>query len=155
MGAPSVAVLRRLTARAWIDVVMAAAIAVVVEIGLRTTKLPRLARALGTPLGDSRTTPTVVTATGGSFFPPRARSQVRATRRVMRHWPFGDTCLRQALVAGQRLRRLEPTLQVGVAKIDGEVRAHAWLEIDGVILDPLKAAGGYQPMLPVGQESSR
>ena len=35
--------------------------------------------------------------------------------RVMRNWPFDATCLRRSLVAGQRLRRLQPELNVGVA----------------------------------------
>ena len=122
----------------------ALAVAVVVEIGLRVTTLPRLAGALGTPLAvTSGGLPDTMSGTRPAQLTPHARRQVRATRRVMRHWPFGDTCLRQALVSGQRLRRLQPTLHVGVAKIDGEIRAHAWLTIGGGVLDPLAAAASY------------
>lgn len=123
----------------------ALALAVVVEIGLRTTSLPRLARLLGTPLAvtdDSRRTDDSEGAVE-AVLPAKAKRQVRATRRVLRHWPFGDTCLRQALVSGQRLRRLDPTLHVGVARIEGEIRAHAWLVIGGGVLDPLAAASSY------------
>jgi hypothetical protein len=63
--------------------------------------------------------------------------------RMLRSWPFGDTCLRQALVGGQRLRRLNPLLYVGVAKLDGEIRAHAWLVVSGVVVDPMRAASSY------------
>jgi hypothetical protein len=73
---------------------------------------------------------------------------------VLRHWPFGDTCLRQALVGGHRLRRLNPTLHVGVAKQGGEVRAHAWLVVAGVVIDPLYAAASYQTLTAVPQEVS-
>lgn len=125
-------------------------VACVAEVGLRVTTLPRLARFLGTPLavaGDPEP-PSTRSGPGAARLPLNARQQVRATRRVLRHWPFGDTCLRQALISGNRLRHLEPTLHVGVAKIDGEVRAHAWLMIGGGILDPLAAATSYQDLTP-------
>ncbi|NLE99105.1 MAG: lasso peptide biosynthesis B2 protein, partial [Propionibacterium sp.] len=120
-------------------------VACVVEVGLRATKLQRLARFLGTPLALGDTSPGS-TAARRAALPASATRQVSATRRVLRHWPFGDTCLRQALISGQRLRRLGPELHVGVAKIDGEIRAHAWLEIDGAILDPRYAATSYQTL---------
>lgn len=118
-------------------------VAALVELGLRTVALDRLAAGLGVPLA---TTEARQVAEPMRTLPPWARARVRATRRVLRHWPFGDTCLRQALVSGRLLRHLRPTLQVGVARIDGEVRAHAWLVIQGAILDPLGAASSYQPL---------
>lgn len=120
-------------------------VAGIVEIGLRVTTLPRLAQLLGVPLAVSGTKQGAARS-GPTVLSPAARRQVRATRRVMRRWPFGDTCLRQALVSGQRLRRLRPELHIGVARIDGEVRAHAWLTIDGGILDPMAAAASYQDL---------
>lgn len=131
-------------------------VAAFVEVGLRTTSLPRLAAIVGVPLALEAPEPSGSAAepTAGAEFvlPPEARRRLAATRRVLRHWPFGDTCLRQALVSGQRLRRLEPLLQVGVAKFEGEVRAHAWLLIRGRILDPLGAAASYLPLnsIPTG-----
>ena len=111
----------------------ALALAVVVEVGLRTTTLPRLARALHTPLAvdgsDAYADPTVAT-----LLPRWAVRRMGAVRRVLRHWPFGDSCLRQALVCGWLLRRLRPALQLGVAKVDGEVRAHAWLVVNGAVV---------------------
>lgn len=143
--------IRRSIPLAEIPAILAAmAVSTVVEIGLRTTTLPRLARFLGTPLAvadASRPAPAPsVRDSPRVVLPPRARRQVDATRRVLRHWPFGDTCLRQALVSGQRLRKLGPTLHIGVARRDGEVRAHAWLLIDGCVLDPLDAARSYTPL---------
>lgn len=132
------------------------AVAVVVEIGLRHTTLPRLGRWLGVSLGSGADTTLGAATTrhaGAPTLSARARRQVNATRRVLRHWPFGDTCLRQALISGQRLRRLHPRLHIGVAKIDGALRAHAWLEIDGGILDPLAAAASYHDLGVPGQES--
>lgn len=115
-----------------------------VEIALRTLALPRTARLFGAPLRstDSPTAP----QRRGARLGPRGRRQARAVQRVMRHWPFGDTCLRHALVAGHRLRRFDPELVVGVAKIDGEIRAHAWLEFDTGRYDPLGAAPAYRPL---------
>lgn len=129
----------------WGWMIAAGITAVVVEIGIRTVGLPRLSAVLGAPLlaasgnGSGPDAPTWILTTS-------ERRRVRATRRIMRHWPFGDTCLRQALVSGSLLRRRSPALVVGVARIDGEIRAHAWLRIDGGVLDPLGAASSYTPL---------
>jgi hypothetical protein len=123
-------------------------VAVVVEVGLRTISLPRLARVLGTPVAvdgfDAHVEPA-----GASPLPRWAALRVNAARRVMRHWPFGDTCLRQALVCGQLLRGLGPVLRLGVAKVDGEVHAHAWLVVGGNVVDPRNASSSYQPLAAV------
>jgi hypothetical protein len=137
-----------MTALSRLPAVLAAlGVAIVVEIGLRVTTLPRLARILGVPLGtedpERADAPVTVESPPTLALPPAARRQVRATRLALRHWPFGDTCLRQALVSGQRLRRLHPTLHVGVAKVGSEVRAHAWIMLGGVVIDPLRAASSY------------
>ena len=130
------------------DLFLALVVAVVVEVGLRTTTLPRLARALGTPLAvdgfDAYAEPPDALPLA-----PWATLRMNATRRVLRHWPFGDTCLRQALVCGRLLRRLHPVLQLGVAKVDGEVRAHAWLVVGGTVVDPRRAVAPYQPLAAV------
>jgi hypothetical protein len=74
---------------------------------------------------------------------------MEATRRVLRHWPLGDSCLRQALVCGWLVRRLRPRLQLGVAKVDGEVRAHAWILVGSAVVDPRRAVSSYQPLTSV------
>ena len=115
-----------------------------VEVALRTLPLPRTARLFGAPL---RTTdPATPLPERPARLGAHGRRQARAVQRVLRHWPFGDTCLRHALVAGHRLRRFDPELVVGVAKIDGEIRAHAWLEFASGRYDPLRAARAYLPL---------
>lgn len=133
--------------------VAALVVAVLVEIGLGTMGLPRLAALVGAPIAWEDQNSQADAA------PPRrvalsegSKLRVRAARRVLRRWPFGDTCLRQALVIGQRLHKLHPQLHVGVAKLDDEVRAHAWLVIDGNILDTFHAASSYLTLtsIPTG-----
>lgn len=108
-------------------------IAAVVELGLRTVRLPRLAQFLGTPLATAESSATPIEK---AAFPSWARRRLAAARRALRHWPFDDTCLRVALVGGCLLRSLDPQLRIGVARQDGEIRAHAWIEVGGRSLDP-------------------
>ncbi|NED99597.1 lasso peptide biosynthesis B2 protein [Phytoactinopolyspora halotolerans] len=139
---------RRVPVREIPAVLAAAGAAVFVEVGLRVTTLPRLARLVGTPLRldtDAAIAEPASATAAGLRLPPAAIRRLRAVRRVMRHWPFGDTCLRRALVSGQLLRGSHPELRVGVAKIDGKIQAHAWLEIGGTSLDP----GGAAAHLPL------
>ena len=56
--------------------------------------------------------------------------------RLLRRRPFNPTCLRRALLGGYVLRRHAPVVRIGVAKTDKLVLAHAWVEVDGVSLDP-------------------
>ena len=143
-----VAIIRRLRAvpaREWPAIAAVAGLAGVVEVGLRLLPLTRLAGLLGVPV-DTTSRTTSPSAVAHAEPPAWVRRRVRTTGRVMRHWPPGTTCLRHALVLGHRLRRLGPVLRIGVARIDGEVQAHAWLEIDGRILDPNGAAGAYQAL---------
>jgi hypothetical protein len=126
----------------------------VVEVGLRTTTLARLARALGTPLAvDEFEAASAEPA--AALLPHWAVLRMHTARRVLRHWPFGDTCLRQALVCGWLVRSLRPALQLGVAKVDGEVRAHAWLMVNGSVVDPRRAVSSYQPLTAVRNGSPR
>jgi hypothetical protein len=129
-------------------------VACVVEVGLRTTTLPRLARALGTPLAVDGFEAYAEPA-DAFLLPHWAVLRMHAVRRVLRHWPFGDTCLRQALVCGRLVRRLQPQLQLGVAKVEGEVRAHAWLVVRGTVVDPRRAVSSYQPLASVGTGTPR
>lgn len=57
-------------------------------------------------------------------------------------------CLTQALVGRLFLARegVDATLHIGVAKSDGDLRAHAWLEQDGVIiLGGARSRDEYRP----------
>lgn len=68
-----------------------------------------------------------------------------------RYSPVTATCLKQALVLSWLLGRagILTTLRIGVARQDGFLRAHAWLEREGTaVFDP----GGrehYAPLPPV------
>ena len=126
--------------------VTAFAVACVTEVGLRTLPLPRLARLMGAPLAvaDAGQEPAQMPSGGSPLkVSPRQRRQVRTALRLLKRWPLGDTCLRQALVCGFLLRDRHPALHVGVAKRDGEVRAHAWLTVGDSILDPIGSASSY------------
>lgn len=114
----------------------------VVEVGLRSVPLPRLSRLLGVPLDTCALHEPH--AVGLVVVPHWARRRLAATRRAFKYWPCGDSCLRVALVGGFLVRGLDPVLRIGVAKHDGEVTAHAWLEIRGLSLDP-----GSADFLPV------
>ncbi len=121
----------------------ALAVAFVVEVGLSLSTLPRLTKLLGIRLaGDSDDDPTgQATDVSPEWFGRRNA----AVHRVFRHWPFGDTCLRRALVLAQRIRRLDPVLVIGVRHDEhGKLAAHAWLTVGGVALDTL--AEQYAPL---------
>jgi hypothetical protein len=101
----------------------ALAAAALVEVALRALPLDRAAALLGVPLdrAGGREDESVPAEVDGD---PRAR----ATRAVLRRWPFGDGCLREALVLGRMLRDEEPRLVIGVGNASGDIVAHAWLE---------------------------
>lgn len=128
----------RLPPRHWLAVLRTLAIAVFVESSIRILPLPRLARLMRVPL---RLGPE--TAQEGAARPSwtgRERERLDVAVRFMRHWPWGNTCLRNALVVGNTIRHRDPRLRVGVALVDGEVKAHAWLEVDGASLDSAGSA---------------
>jgi hypothetical protein len=125
---------RRLPRRDLALTAVALGVLAAVELGLRVARLPSLSAALGVPLLTTPESPSHWV--DGDQLPMWARRRLAATRRATRRWPFGDTCLREALVAGCLIRRLDPSLRIGVAKVDGQVKAHAWIEIQGRALDP-------------------
>lgn len=124
--------------------------ALVVEVGLATTTLPRLARLLGVRLvgDDGDDGRRLVRAASPRDWYRRRRI---AVDRVMRSWPFGDTCLRRALVLGHRIRPLRPVLVIGVRHDEGALAAHAWLVVGGVTLDP--TASLYAPLIGDGGDA--
>lgn len=105
-------------------------IAVCLEMAIRFVPLRALVRAVGVSL---TTTPTSGIADRPSLTQVEHR-RLRWARAIMARWPFGaGTCLRRSLVIGHVVRRLEPTVRIGVAR-DGEgVGAHAWLEVPGAV----------------------
>lgn len=98
-------------------------VGVAVETGLRLVPVGRLSRWLG-----------IRTAKGSGSLarPVQGDDVIRATDRVLTFWPRRGLCLRRSLVLGALLRRYEPVLRIGVRRESGRIRAHAWIEIDGV-----------------------
>lgn len=126
---------------AW-EVLRALGPMVVIEVSLRTSDLPTTCRRLRVCCDlDSLTPPAGVLA----VLPRRTRPAVLASLAVVSRWPAGDTCLRQCLLIGHRLRRLEPVLRIGVKRdANGDFSAHSWLEFGGNTLDP--AAFEFAPL---------
>ncbi|HKY49569.1 MAG TPA: lasso peptide biosynthesis B2 protein [Acidimicrobiia bacterium] len=117
-------------------------LAAIVEVGLRTVGLPRLATALGVKLNWARE------PSSPPGIPPSLREadrrNVTFVLRVMRHWPFAEgTCLRQSIILGRVLKDHAPLLRIGVQGRGGDIVAHAWIELDGV------AMGGEDGYLPL------
>ena len=101
-----------------------------VEVLIRWVPLPRLSRLLGLRLNLDPARPDIEEM-AWTELSPRARRQIRCTRRVADVWPLSrGPCLRRSLVAGHLLRRHHPAVRLGVATAGDTVLAHAWLEID-------------------------
>lgn len=121
--------------RTWVRAARTAALAALVELGLRTLPLPRLTRLLRVRLvldgtAGRRTDPRLIGLTADE------RERLDVTWRVLQHRPFNGTCLRRALLGAHALRSRDHAVRIGVQKVGGEVKAHAWLEVDGIVVDP-------------------
>ena len=128
------ALLRR-PPRTWVRATRTAALAGLVEVGLRTVPLPRLARLLGVRLALDG----AVGRVGDLSLVRLSHSEAERldiTWRVLRHRPFNGTCLRRALLGAHALRHRDHAVRIGVQKVGGQVKAHAWLEVDGIVMDP-------------------
>jgi hypothetical protein len=133
---PTVSRWRRVRPRHVVDAAQVAALAVVllgIELGLRSTRVDRVASALrvrflsGGSLHD-----------GAELVPvsDRERRWLRNAARLLRRWPLDATCLRRSLLTGWVLRRHEPQLVIGVRSEEGRIAAHAWIRLGGRDLDP-------------------
>lgn len=135
----------------WWDAVRTVAVAAVVEIGLRTVKLPVLARLLGVSLRlDLQPTPHA--PSGRVSFSPRERQRLRVARTVLRHRPFNGTCLRRSLIAAWVLRKRDHGVRIGVRKAGDTMAAHSWLEVDGISLEP-EADENFSFLAPIEELS--
>ena len=77
-----------------------------------------------------------------------ARSQRVAycVRVAARRGPYRVTCLRESLLTWWLLRRrgIPATLRIGVGKEAADLKAHAWVEVDGQpIIDDEEALGNF------------
>lgn len=105
-----------------------------IEVSLRTADLPTTCRRLRVACDLASATPP---APRRAVLPRNTRAAMLASRVLVSHWPGGDSCLRQCLLAGRRLRHLGPVLRIGVKRdAGGAFSAHAWLEIGGRSIDP-------------------
>lgn len=108
------------------------ALACVTEVVVRRVSLTRVARFYGVAFGAPARAMEPL-----EDLPAWAVRRLRIVVRVMRRWPVQGECLRHALVAGQRVRALNPELKLGVAKEGATgIVAHAWLVVGGKSLDP-------------------
>ena len=98
-----------------------------VELGLRLSSLPALAKALGVPLATDSKAVSMVAAV--SELQPGERIRLSGLDWALRRWIFDGTCLRRALVTGFVLRHRHPRLHLGLME-DG-VTSHAWVEAEG------------------------
>ncbi len=95
--------------------------------------------------------------------PPEPRDDQNASARLRlawrqadlfaqaaRHLPFSATCLQRAVALcwWLRARGVDASLQIGVRKgPDGQLRAHAWVEVEGqVVGDRPETVGSFKPL---------
>lgn len=111
-------------------------LAPIVELCLRTMAIQRTAHLLRIrvrledgPGAPDRSRPEPL-MTG------RERRTLAIAWRVLDIGPFNSTCLRRSIVGACLMRRRDHAVRIGVlCTVDG-FKAHAWLEIDGISLDP-------------------
>lgn len=112
------------------------ALAPVVEIGLRVAGVQRTARLLRVrllfeaPAGPAAATRSEVPLDRAE------RRRLRIAWRVLAVGPFDATCLRRSMIGAWHLRRRQPAVRIGVRKDTEGIKAHAWIEVGGVSLDP-------------------
>lgn len=137
--------------RRWVDLAVAVNAAARIERALAQGGLERAARISGVAVGmDGTAAP--VGRLDDVDFTVREREKLDTAWRLLRQPPFNGTCLRRALVGAYFLQERSPLLRIGVSKESGVVAAHAWLEVDGVGLDP---DGGERYFVLRSPESSR
>ena len=79
----------------------------------------------------------------------RARWYATAIERAARWYPGTARCLQQSLVLHRWMHRdgVETRLQIGVLRDHGTFGAHAWVELDGLILnDRARAVRPFTPL---------
>lgn len=121
------------------ELVRAAVPMLLIERSLRRDPLPRTCALAGIRHDLDSADPVTL---GPVTLARQERAGVRAARLLVSRWPAGDTCLRQCLLIGYRLRHRDPVLRIGVRRDRrGVFQAHSWLEFAGLALDP--QAAGY------------
>lgn len=87
---------------------------------------------------------------------PRVAEPIaRAVSIAARHGLVRANCLERSLVLWGLLRRagLAATLQLGARRVDGRFEAHAWVDLDGTVLnDADDVAGRFAPVLGITEQ---
>lgn len=148
LSAPGVA--RRVLRAGWTSrravptLIHAAAVLLVVELMVRCVPLPRASRMLGVSV-DLAPATGLQPVLAPEQLDRRAARQLRCAYFVAGVWPFSrGPCLRRALVGGHLVRRLQPTVRLGMGTTDGRLFAHAWLEIEGRPLEDVSSIQMFQ-----------
>ncbi|MCC6591719.1 MAG: lasso peptide biosynthesis B2 protein [Xanthomonadales bacterium] len=86
----------------------------------------------------------------GSANAPSALRTAALARAVGARSPWRTTCLRQSLAVWWLLRERgqRAILTIGVVRREQPLQAHAWVELDGVALDPEVPPDAVFPPLP-------
>jgi hypothetical protein len=133
---PSLSTIARVAALgpgAWNRMARTAVVSRRIERSLQSETLDATARRFGATLSFD---PPASFATEASLS-EREKANLGVALAVLRKSSLNGTCLRRALVMSDILRDRTPILRVGVAKADGAVMAHAWIEVDGYAFDPM------------------
>lgn len=104
----------------------------VIDLALRLLGFGRTYRLLDGPLR-----PTGVTLEQSESRRTVAMRLGRLVSLASRRGPYTATCLRQSLALRWLLRRrgMPADVRIGIAKEDDQVRAHAWVELAGEVVD--------------------
>lgn len=132
---------------AW-DLLVLATLAAIAEFGVRFRPLPQVARWFRVRLAGEPP------LSRPWRMGPRQRRRRRIINMLTRHWPFVDhegLCLRRSLLIGWVLHDRDPVLRIGLARVDGEITAHAWLEVEGGEI----GAGSVHRPLSFGDRDAR
>ena len=116
----------------------AGALYLLIEIALRITSLQRVSKLLGIPVELAETDAVYPFQATWFTLDEAERRKKRAVGRLAPHL-YGDDrgCLRRSLVLARLIHHRRPSLRLGVRRSStGAIGAHAWVEVDGVRLEP-------------------
>ena len=129
-----------------LELITLSCLALLAEVAVRTTNIRTLTRRLGIALDDVGEGDPIPGQRKGSreLSNDVIDRRAGAVDRLYRAWPRRASCLRRALVLGFYVRGARPTMRIGVAKENGTVTAHAWIEVNGRVIGD--DTGDYAPL---------
>ena len=86
----------------------------------------------------------------------KAQRVAYCVRIAARKGPYRVTCLRESLASWWLLRRrgFPAVLRIGVGKEEADLKAHAWVEVDGrSVIDGERSLQGYMGIHRAGDEA--